>query len=112
MPRKSDITMGYYQEEIMVECIISFKMPKGYDEENIVELLPNGVKDWDDLELDDETNIVNGKYTYRTSAKCHYDSGDYWTPPTDVVEEYEQCRMVLDNDLIISEVHDIIDFMG
>jgi hypothetical protein len=104
--------MGYYQEEIMVQCIISFKMPEGYNDESISKLLPHGIKDWDDLELDDETNTVSCKYTYRTNAKMYHQKGDWYTEDAHFIEEFSEYKMDLPPDLIISEEHDIIDFMG
>ena len=98
--------MGHYEEQITVRCSIKFKIPEGFDVEN-ENILPEGVKYWDDYVVDENANTIYGEFTYKTYADCWYDAGDYWTPPTDVIQDFEEKKIGLRQDLIISETHHI-----
>lgn len=101
--------MGHYREQITVRCSIKFRIPIGQDEESMYKLLPQNIKDWDDWVYDEHFNTVYCEYTYTAIADCHSSNGDYWTPPHDVIEHFDEYNLKLPKDLIISEVHDVID---
>lgn len=101
--------MGYYEEQITVRCSIKFKIPDGFDLDNADSILPKGVECWDDFVYDEAMNTVYGEYTYKVYADCYSDMGDYWNPPTNIVEHFDEKKIGLRQDLLISEAHDIIE---